>query len=147
MTEVIVKTPEAKPVAKMIVPGRRALGEAWQEVTIAVKDDRIQVTENRPVEAPPGGRAVVVPGMAALSTDAVNYILEGALQRQEYAKRRPRRRPVTDKEIEQIVNQMWLDFCEQKVRAFSGTSQFGPKGKTQREGFGGDRNFSGVKPR
>lgn len=144
MTHVIIKEPEAKPIAKMVIPGRRALGEKWQEVTIAVKDDQIQVTENVPTEAPPGERAVFTFGMGQLSPEEHNYIIGAAYQRQEYEKRKPRRRPVTDAEIEQMVNKIWQDWCEMKAKALAGKTHSGPGLFNQRESAP-IKNWSGVK--
>lgn len=146
MTEVIVKTQKPNPIVKMIVPGRRALGEAWQEITIAVKDDRIQVTESVPAEAPPDNVPIYSFGMEKLSADAVNFILEGALQKQEYTRRKPKRRPVSDKEIEKMVNDLWLNWCEAKVQMLKGTTFSAPGTFNQRENPG-IQNWTGVNPR
>ena len=144
MTTVIIKEPESKPIAKMIIPGRRALGEQWQEVTIGVKDDVIQVTENKPAEAPPNATPIFTFGMTQLSPDAMNFILEGAIQQQEYARRKPKKPKVTDAEIEEMVNRMWIDFCEQKLKWFKGQTTLGAGGFFQRE-TPGRTNWTGVK--
>lgn len=140
----IVKEKEAPPIAKMVIPGRRALGEQWQEVTIAVKDDKIQVTENVPTEAPPNGRAIFNLGMGQVSPDEVDFILEGARHAQEEEKRRPRRRPVTDAEIEAMVNRMWLDYVAQKLAWLKGQTTIGAGGFYQRQSPG-IQNWTGVK--
>jgi len=144
MTHVIIKEPETKPIAKMVIPGRRALGEQWQEVTVGVKDDVIQVTENVPTEAPPNNTPIFTFGMNTLSTEAHNFLLEGARQVQEYAKRKPKRRPVTDAEIEKMVNKIWLDWCELKAKTLAGKTHSGPGLFNQRESAG-IKNWSGVK--
>lgn len=144
MTAVIIKEGETKPIAKMIIPGRRALGEKWQEVTIAVKDDKIQVTENVPAEAPATGTPIFTLGMGQLSTEEHNFILGHAYQEQEYRKRKPRRRPVTDAEIEEMVNKIWLDWCEMKAKALAGKTHSGPGLFNQRESAA-IKNWSGVK--
>lgn len=130
------------PVVKMVVPGRRALGEEWSEVTVRPNVDGGFDLETQPHAAPANGQAVIIPAMANLSNEEVDFILEGSLKASEYESRKPRRRPVSDKEIEKMANQMWVEYLEKKILSFKGTSHFGPTGKTQREGFGGDRNFN-----
>lgn len=137
------KAKPAPPILKMVVPGRRALGETWSEVTLRPNPDGDFTLETKPAEqAPAMGVPVIIPAMANLSSEEVDFILKGALKAQEYESRKPRRRPVTDREIHRMVNQMWRDYVEQKIHAFKGDSQFGPFGKTQRESFGGDHNFN-----
>lgn len=143
MTHVIIKEPDAKPIAKMIVPGRRALGEQWQEVTIAVKDDKIQVTENVPTAAPPDNTPIFTFGMGQLSPEEMNFILEGAQKAQEYTKQHPKRRPVTDAEIEQMVNKLWQDWMEAKQKLLAGKTFSGPGLFNQRESAA-IKNWTGV---
>lgn len=116
---------------KMITPGRRSLGEDWQEVTIGVEDDQIKVTESKPAQAPPGGRPIYVPSMGNLEMDVVDHLLEGARKAQEYSKKHPRQMSL--EEYETWLNQQWLDFCEQKLKWFKGQTTIGPGGFYQRE--------------
>lgn len=141
-----IKKPKPKPLLKMIVPGRRALGEDWQEVTIAVQDDEIKVTESVAVAAPPSNRPVIVPGMGTLPPDAIDHILQGALKQQEYMKQHPRRRPVSDGEVRRMVQALWEDYCEQKLKALKGQTSVGAGGIFQRE-KPGITNWTGVNPR
>lgn len=122
------------PVVKMIVPGRRALGETWSEVAVLPRDDGGFDLETRPAEhVPATGQPIVIPAMANLSTEEVNFIMEGALKAADYESRKPRRRPVTDKEVQEWAQKLWDDYFAQKLAYFQGVSQFGPAGKTQRE--------------
>lgn len=125
-----VKKPKPKPVMKMITPGRRAYGEDWQEVTIAVDDDELKVTESVPAEAPPQGRPIYVPAMGNLEVEAVNFLLEGAKKSQEYGKH-PSTMPMH--EFATWLNNQWMDFCEQKIRLFQGKTTLGAGGFYQRE--------------
>ena len=144
MTAVIIKpSPDPPPIVKMIVPGRRALGEQWREITVGIHGDKIQVTENKEAPVPPGGRVVVVPGMSKLSTEAINFLLEGALKQQEYETRHPRRQPVTDAEIEAIATRMWNDYIAQKLAWFKGQTTLGAGGFYQRE-TPGRTHWTGV---
>lgn len=122
------------PVMKMIVPGRRALGEEWSEVTVRPNVRGGFDLENTPAVAPAMGQPVFIPAMANLSNEEVDFILEGALKAQDYESYKPKRRPVTDAEIQTMVQQLWMDYCEQKLKGFLGVSVFGLGGHTQRTG-------------
>ena len=126
-----IKKPKPKPVMKMITPGRRAYGEAWQEVTVAVDDDKVKVIENRPAEAPPGGKPIYVPGMGNLNMDAIDFLIEGARKSQEYGKKHPR--SMSEAEFSKWLNDRWMQFAEEKLKWFKGQSIYGPGGFTQRE--------------
>jgi hypothetical protein len=131
------------PIMKMVVPGPRALGIDWEEVTYRPSDDggRIE-TERKATTAPATGYAHIIPSMGNLSTEEVNFIMEGSLKASEYQSRKPTRRPVTDAEIQAMAQQMWLDYLEQKIRAFDGRSTFGLGGHTQRQSWGGPKEFN-----
>ena len=139
-----IKRPRPKPIMKMITQGRRAYGEQWQEVTIAVEDDEIKVVENRPTAAPPGGRPIFVPGMGELNMEAVDFLLEGACKSQEYSGKHPRQMSLA--EFEAWLNKQWLDFVESKLKWFRGQTTLGPGGFFQRE-KPGRTNWTGVKPK
>lgn len=139
-----IKEDKPKPLAKMVIPGRRALGEQWQEVTIAVKDDKIQVVENVPTAAPPNNTAIFTFGMTQVSNEQMDFILKGARKAQEYEAKSPKRRPPTDYEIEQMVNKMWHEYCEQKLKWFKGQTTIGAGGFYQRS-VPERTNWSGVK--
>lgn len=125
------KDKKSRPILKMIQPGRRSLGEDWQEVTIAVENDEIKVTENKATTAPPGGKPIYVPAMGNLEMEAVDFLIEGARKQQEYQKKHPRQMSL--EEYETWLNQQWLDFCEQKLKWFKGQTTLGPGGFYQRE--------------
>lgn len=132
------------PILKVVVPGRRDLGgTGWEEVTIRPSDDGTKIdTERVEAMAPASGHAHIIPAMGNLSTEEVDFILEGSLKASEYQSRNPTRRPITDAEIQQMAQQMWLDYLEQKIRAFKGTSTFGLGGHTQRQSWGGPKEFN-----
>lgn len=126
---------EQKPAVSMVIPGRRALGEDWVKVNIVPNPvtGGYDVQHAGDVEKPAMGQTVIVPGLSGLSTDEIDFILEGAIYRQEEVARHPRRQPVTDAEIEKMVNEMWMDYCEQKLKWFKGQTTLGPVGFNQRE--------------
>lgn len=132
------------PILKMVVPGRRDLGgSGWEEVEIRPSDDGGHIeTERRAAEVPATGFAHIIPAMGNLSTEEVDFILEGALKASEYESRQPKREPVTEQRIQEIVQQMWLDYMEQKVYAYEGRSTFGRGGHTQRQSWGGPKEFN-----
>lgn len=138
------KAPKPKaPVFDAIVPGPRYYGRPWERVTVRPSDDggKLETTYEK-AEAPATGLAHIIPSMGNLSTEEVNFIMEGALKASEYESRKPKREPVSEKRIQQMVQQMWMDYVEQKLRAFEGVSTFGPGGNTQRQSFGGDKHFN-----
>jgi hypothetical protein len=127
------KNKKKQAVMKMIIPGRRALGEQWREVTIRPKEGSRGgfTVENQETAAPPQGRPVVIPAMANLSDEEVNFILGGALKAQDYYKRQNRK--PSQAELIKEINQMWADYCEQKLKWFKGQTTLGPGGFYQRE--------------
>lgn len=129
-------------VMKMVVPGIRSLGQEWREVTVRPDPKGGFTIDNEEAKRPAMGQPVFIPALANLSNDEVDFILEGALARQQDEARHPRRQPVTDAEIHGMVQQLWLDYMEQKIHAFKGDSQFGPSGKTQRVSWGGPHEFN-----
>lgn len=131
MTVVIFKEKEEAPVVKMIVPGRRALGEDWREVTIAVKDDRVQVTGNEAAERPAEGKPIVLPALSKLSNEEVNFLMEGAAKTQEYWSRQNKR--PSQKEVNEAATRMWNEYVEQKLAWFKGKTTVGAGGFFQRE--------------
>jgi hypothetical protein len=139
----ILKSKPKAPIMKMVVPGPRALGIQWEEVTLRPSEDGGHIeTERQATAAPATGLAHIIPAMGNLSSEEVDFILEGSLKASEYESRKPRRQPVTDAEIQQMVQQMWLDYMEQKIRAFDGRSTFGLGGHTQRQSWGGPKEFN-----
>lgn len=126
-----IKKPLPKPIMRMVTPGRRAYGEQWQDITIAVDDDQIKVTESHAVEAPPDNRPIYVPAMGNLQVEAVNFLLEGAKKAQEYGKKHPK--DMSIEEYGRWLNEQWLSFVEQKLRWFKGQTTIGPGGFFQRE--------------
>lgn len=138
------KKPKPKPIMRMITPGRRSLGEQWQDVTIAVENDEIKVTESHAVEAPPDNRPIYVPAMGNLEAEAVSFLLDGAMKAQAYGKKHPRQMSLA--EYEKWINEQWLNFVEQKLKWFKGQTTLGPGGFFQRE-TPGRRNWQpGSKP-
>lgn len=135
-----VKKPKPKPIMKMVTQGRRYLGESWQEITVAVDDDRVKVVETRPTEAPPDGRPIYVPGMGEMSLEAVDFLLEGARKSQEYSGKHPRQMPLAD--FERWLNGQWQDYMAQKLAWFKGQTTLGAGGFYQRE-TPGRRNWNG----
>lgn len=126
-----IKQPKPKPIMKMVTHGRRAYGEDWQEITVGVKNDHIEVIENQPAEAPPENRPIYVPAMGNLSTEAVDFLLEGARKSQEYGGKHPSQMSLI--EYGNWIQQIWLDFAEAKLKWFKGQTTLGPGGFFQRE--------------
>jgi hypothetical protein len=134
--QVIVKDgPEPNPILTMIAPGRRALGESWSKVTFTWdSDERAYVVNREDAEAPADNRAIVVPALGNCSPEMVNFILGQQMKQAEYresaeVKTREQRR----KEAWEQVNQMWLEYVEQKLKWLRGQTTIGPGGFNQRE--------------
>ncbi len=139
----ILKGKPKAPVFDGIMPGPRALGRPWERVTVRPSDDGGKlVTTYEKAEAPATGMPHMIPAMGNLSTEEVDFIMEGALKASEYESRHPKREPVTEKRIQEMVQQMWMDYLQQKIYAYEGRSTFGPGGHTQRQSFGGDKHFN-----
>lgn len=122
-----------KPIAKIVMPGRRAYGEGWREVTLAVdeRNDEIVVHENKAVEAPAQNKPIYVPAMGNLEMEHVNFLLEGARKSQEYGAKHPTE--MSDAQYNKWINEQWIAFVENKLKYFKGQSVFGPGGHTQRQ--------------
>lgn len=127
------KRSKPKPIAKMLMPGRRAYGEQWQEVTLAVDEakDEIVVYETKAVEAPAENRPIYVPSMGNLAMEEVDFLMEGARKSQEYGSRHPSE--MSEREYRKWINEQWIAFVENKLRWFKGQTVSGPYGWTQRE--------------
>lgn len=141
-----IKKPKPRPIMKMVQRTPRSVdGGTWQEVTVAVDEGKIKVVERRPTDAPPAGRPIYVPAMGAMSLEAVDFLVEGARKAQEYGKKRhPRQMPMREYQV--WLQQMWLDYVEQKLKFLQGKTQIGPGGLFQRE-KPGIQDWSGVKPK
>jgi hypothetical protein len=128
-----LKAKKPKPVAKMVMMGRRAYGEGWREITLAVdeRNDEIVVYENKPVEAPAANKPIYVPAMGNLAMEAVDFLVEGARKSQEYGLKHPS--DMSPREYAKWINEQWIAFVENKFRWFKGQSTFGPGGFTQRD--------------
>lgn len=124
------KAPE-KPVMTMIVPGRRALGEDWSKVTVTPNAETGDYdVEREDTAAPPLNIPIFVPALGNVSLEIADFILESQRKEQEYQVKNPNRQhsPV----LEQKIKELWLDFVEQKLKAFKRQTQSGPAGTTQR---------------
>lgn len=122
-----------KPIAKMVMMGRRAYGEEWREITLAVDEakDEVIIYENKPVAAPAEKKPIYIPSMGNLSMEAVDFLLEGARKSQEYGLKHPA--DMSPVEYAKWINEQWIAFVENKLRWFKGQSTFGPGGFTQRD--------------
>ena len=129
----LIKSKKPKPIATMVMQGRRALGEGWKEVTFYEQGDKIIQTE-KPVDAPAGERPIYVPSMGNLEVEAVDFLIGAARKRQEDGLRHPSL--MKSREYRNWLQQQWMDFVEAKLKAFKGVSQFGPGGHTQRQSPG-----------
>lgn len=130
------------PIMKMVVPGPRALGIPWQEVTLRPSEDGGKINiEKQATAAPATGMAHIIPSMGNLSSEEVDFIMEGALKASDYQSRNPQKR-MSEKEINDWANRLWNDYVEQKLRAFKGTSTFGLGGHTQRQSWEGPKDFN-----
>lgn len=124
------KAKKPKPIATMVMPGRRALGEGWVRVTAYEQNDTIRYT-SEPVEAPAENRPIYIPTMGTQSMEAVDFLLEGARKSQEYGGRHPSE--MSERDYKKWANETWIAFVEAKLKAFKGVSTFGPGGQTQRQ--------------
>lgn len=128
----IKKGKKQNPVMTMIVPGRRSLGEDWSKVTVTPDADTGSYeVEREDTAAPPLGVPIFVPALGNVSLEMADYILERHRKEQEYKKNDPRRQHSPT--LEAQIKQYWLDYIEQKLKAFKGITVSGPGGWTQRE--------------
>lgn len=124
------------PVATLITPGRRSLGEEWRKVTIYPDPDTGEyIIDNEPTEAPADNRTILVPGMGNISIEMADYFLEWQREKaKDRAKSAPTETDIRDSERE--LNEAWQAYMEQKLRAFKGQTTVGSK-LYQRESFNG----------
>jgi len=112
----------------IIVPGRRALGEEWTRLDISHDQDKVYVTNEGPTEAPTSGRITAV---AAHEVEYTNHVLEAMKEKGLDQQRNPQ--VMSLEERTKLLNELWQDYVEQRLKHFKGQSQFGPSGMTQRQ--------------
>jgi hypothetical protein len=105
-------------VTTMILPGRRALGEQWQKVTIG-HDGGEMVVDREATDAPVGNRPVVA--VSGADAEYTNDIL--AMAAEKAAGRDINQ--MTYEEKWAIANEAWFRHIEQKKAAFKGISVSG----------------------
>lgn len=120
---------ESKRLITMIVPGRRAFGEEWMEVTIDATPDALQVHRESAV-APENGRPIMI---GPAEQEQASYIIDAMYEKAQERAKRPE--DLTPQERFEAVNNAWHDYIAEKQRAFQGISQFGAAGFTQRQAF------------
>lgn len=126
------KPKRTNPIVTMVMPGRRALGETWSKVTIAVDEDTDAITATREDHAAPAdGKPIFVPTLGNCPPEYADYMVGLQMKEAEYRKAHPQGMP--KEERARLVNEAWQAFCEQKLRWFRGQSQVGPGGMSQRE--------------
>lgn len=140
MTTLYMPNKRPTEVIRMIVPGRRALGEDWSEVVIGHTDDAI-VAHKRPTEAPEGG----VPIMAVGGRDAQHMRDIVEAQRGKQAERTMVDRGSWECEsltcghatsacpMFQLLNEMWWNYNEMKAKELAGITTIGAAGTFQRQ--------------
>ena len=129
----IAKGAPSNPIASLITPGRRALGEDWSKVHIGWDDDAGEYTVDREdTPAPADGKPIFVPALGNLSWEAVDFILEEQRKEAEYRKARGKQ-GMSDAELNVLLNRMWQDFVAIKLKHFRGESTVGAGGLFQRE--------------
>lgn len=123
-----IKQEAMETVVTMILPGRRALGETWQKVTIGHNGSEM-VYDKEATDAPEGGRPVIA--MSGRDAEYTNHILAAAAE-----KARARLTSISElsaKEKWEAVNKAWFDYLEQKLAFAKGQSIFGPGKSIQRQ--------------
>lgn len=109
------------PIATMITPGRRALGEKWRKVTISPDPDTGKyIIDNEPTEAPAHNRPIIIPGMGNVSIEMADFMLE-------YMRDKAKKPLPPDTTYEKRLNEAWFDYMEEKMRAFKGQTTIGSK--------------------
>jgi hypothetical protein len=111
----------------MVVPGRRALGEDWVQVTIGHDADNITY-DTAPAAAPADRKSIMA--ISGKDQEAARYIIEAQMEKAVSRATAPQN--LTPKERYDAVNEAWHNFAEQKLRALKGVSTFGSAGSTQR---------------
>ena len=112
----------------MVVPGRRALGEDWVQVTIGHDADNI-VYDTKPAEAPADRKPIMA--VTGKEQEYASYILTAQMEKAKDRAVTPQE--LTAKERYDAVNAAWHDYLEQKILALRGTSTFGAAGGFQRQ--------------
>lgn len=105
-------------VTTMIIPGRRALGEGWQKVTLG-HDGNEMVVDREATDAPATGRPVIaMSGADAEYTDEILAAVADKAQGRALHE-------LSYQEKWEAVNKAWFDHIEQKKLAFRRASTFG----------------------
>ncbi len=127
----------SNPIAAMIQPGRRALGEDWNRTTVHWDPDiGDYVTRTEPSPRPADGKAIILPTLGNVSWDMVNFILDYQMKEAEY-RAAAGNQDIPDEELSVKVNRMWQDYMQEKLKWFQGQTQVGPGGMHQREKVNG----------
>lgn len=129
------------PQITMLTPGRRALGEGWQLVTIGGDEDEITV-ERTPTEAPADGKPVIVVN----SHDKYDMGYVAAILEAQRGKQAEQKiigpDPCGNRNCMhdgmhcgrfRLVNEMWHNFIGEKMAWLAGRSSIGAGGMIQRE--------------
>jgi hypothetical protein len=119
---------EVIPDISMIVPGRRALGESWQQVVIGHDADNITV-QTTDTEAPADGKPI----MAMSGPDAMyaKYILDAQMEKAKSRSVLPSE--LSRKENYEALNEAFHNLIEEKLAWLKGRSSFGAAGAIQRQ--------------
>lgn len=125
------------PIAAMIAPGRRALGEDWNRTTFHWNPDtQTYDVKTEATEAPADGKSIFLPTLGNVPYEMVNWILDYQVKQAEYrAARGPQE--MTQEERTKLLNEMWQDYMSEKLKWFNGQTQIGPGGMSQREKVNG----------
>lgn len=112
----------------IVVPGRRALGEQWTRLDISHDKDQVYVTNEGSAETPPDGKVQVV---ASEDAEYTNYILSALPEK--IGERMSNPQEMSIEERTKLINDLWQDYWEQKLKEGRAASQFGPGGATLRQ--------------
>lgn len=105
-------------ITTLILPGRRALGEQWQKVTVG-HDGNEMVIDREATDAPAGNRPVIA--MSGPDAEYTNDILAAMAERAAG-------RDINQMSYEEkwaIANEAWFNHIEQKQAAFKRISVSG----------------------
>lgn len=115
------------PQMTMVIPGRRALGEAWTQVEIGVRNDQI-VAQAHAAEAPPSQQP-----FAILHGEDAKYAEELLAMMNDQQRASLAGGTMTDDD-RAAIRKLWMDHIENKLKWLRGQTQLGATGRmTQRQ--------------
>ena len=119
-----------------ILPGRRALGETWNKVTVRpdASGNKLEVIV-APTLAPPEMLPIIVVAGGQMEIEQAEYALEWTRQKESENSGKPKN-DLTPAEFYKQLNEMWQDYLRLKIAWLQGQTTIGPGGMHQRQSPG-----------